>query len=427
MTIEFSDNPPPSTLIPETYIVCFPYISQKDISATDPEYLKALYSANPNANYYNNHSASVTSRGKPGTYVISGGIINMFIRLYPGDTSYPNDNKTIRIKYFKDCMDKLVHDKVKNMHFQFPSNEISDYLQIVEDFNSTYRLNSTTPLLIVIHNKTESESVKLVCDEEQINEQPLYEVDFVRYTLKVKKEEPAATEDKTLGEDKEEESIMDYFPAANRWNFIRNDSKLRNIDIPLDKVIASTVYPPPEDIFNAFKYLQTDPKVVLIGQDPYHKAGQAHGLSFSVQPGISIPPSLKNVYKALINDIPGFVAPKTGCLTKWAEQGVILLNIALTVDEGKPGSHVEIWESFTDRLIELLSANCSGLVFMLWGNKAKIKRKFISAKGGHLILESQHPSPQIPNNTFDVTCKHFSQANEFLLKLHKEPISWNTF
>lgn len=414
MSIVYSSEDPPSVILPDTHIVCFPVVSQKEIPDTDPDYMKRLYRDNPSADYYNNHSASVASRGKLGNYTLHTGIINLFIKLYPDGKSFNNDNNKVRLEHFKDCLDKLTNCKLKTLHFQFPSE---DYIQHVEDFKSTYVLNNNTPINCIIHLNSIPQpetDTRLVFDSSQIQEQPFYEVDFVKYVIKKTATPPQVVVP----------TILDYFPDINRWNFIRNDAELLKISqtIPLDRVIGDTVYPPATDIFNAFT--NSDPKVILLGQDPYHKSGQAHGLSFSVQPGITIPPSLRNVYKALTSDIPGFVSPKSGCLTAWAEQGVVLLNTSLTVDDGQPGSHLDIWEPFTDRLIELLSGQCKGLVFMLWGNKAKAKRKLISSKGGHLILEAQHPSPQIPNNTFGETCKHFSQANDFLISLKKTPIKW---
>jgi uracil-DNA glycosylase len=187
------------------------------------------------------------------------------------------------------------------------------------------------------------------------------------------------------------------------------------------------LYPARSDIFNAFSYLQGQvPRVVILGQDPYHGPGQAHGLSFSVNPGIAIPPSLRNIYKALENDadlMPVFRAPRHGHLLKWAEQGVIMLNSSLTVLRGQANCHQKIWDRFTDRLIWLIASKYQNVVFVLWGTAAKSKRTLISSNG-HLILEYNHPSPMVKNNDFATGCKHFSQINRFLQEKGIPAIDW---
>jgi uracil-DNA glycosylase len=326
------------------------------------------------------------------------------------------------------------------LHFYFPvktTDDLKEYIQAVEDFTSTYKLNNSVDLDVIIHHPApsgqpqiikkqstapEEESFQLLCEDAQISEQSLFEVDFVRYVIKNANVNANANDhanDQTL-------SVMKYFPNLSMWNMIRYDARLNQLAdaIPLDRIESDTVYPPVSDIFNAFSYMRGDPKIVLLGQDPYHRKGQAHGLSFSVQHGVPIPPSLRNIYKALTNDIPGFVAVKHGNLTAWAEQGVLMLNSGLTVEEGTPGSHLELWEPFTNHLISLLSQKYKGLVFMLWGTKAKAKKALISSAGDHLILECQHPSPQIANNTFEKDCNHFSRANDWLKTHGKTEINW---
>lgn len=187
---------------------------------------------------------------------------------------------------------------------------------------------------------------------------------------------------------------------------------------------TKTIYPDMYDIFNALKYTSySDCKIVLLGQDPYHGEGQAHGLSFSVKPGIKIPPSLVNIYKELADDIKGFYIPNNGYLTKWAKQGVLLLNTSLTVVSGNANSHSKIgWSIFTDNIIKILNKREKPVVFMLWGGNAKQKEALITNKH-HLILKSAHPSPLSAYNGF-FGCKHFSKANEFLTKNNMEPIDW---
>lgn len=185
-----------------------------------------------------------------------------------------------------------------------------------------------------------------------------------------------------------------------------------------------TVYPDMHSIFNALHHTSyADTKVVILGQDPYHGPGQAHGLSFSVRPGVAIPPSLKNMYKELQEDV-GFRIPKHGCLVPWTRQGVLLLNTVLTVREAQPNSHKgKGWEGFTDKVIRLLGHRESPLVFMLWGAHAQSKRALIPAERGHLVLEAPHPSPLSAHRGF-LGCRHFSKANDFLERHGRGAVDW---
>ncbi|WP_448214192.1 uracil-DNA glycosylase [Colwellia sp. MEBiC06753] len=185
-----------------------------------------------------------------------------------------------------------------------------------------------------------------------------------------------------------------------------------------------TVFPPQDEVFNAFKTPQFDDiKVVILGQDPYHGAGQAHGLCFSVKPGIKPPPSLVNMYKELATDIEGFVIPEHGYLQSWAEQGVFLLNTVLTVEEGQAHSHKHLgWERFTDHVISQLNQYGQGIVFMLWGSHAQKKGKAIDT-AKHCVLTAPHPSPLSVYRGF-YGCKHFSKANEYLTSQGKTAINW---
>ncbi len=184
-----------------------------------------------------------------------------------------------------------------------------------------------------------------------------------------------------------------------------------------------TVYPPMEDIFNALHYTSyKDTKVLILGQDPYHQKGQAHGLSFSVNKGIKIPPSLQNIYKELSSDLGLYIA-NNGYLKKWADQGVLLLNSTLTVLESSPNSHKDIgWRYFTDKIIEVLNDKKEPIVFILWGNNAISKMPLITNKH-HLILKSAHPSPFSANNGF-FGSNPFSKTNEFLNKNGIKEIDW---
>lgn len=182
---------------------------------------------------------------------------------------------------------------------------------------------------------------------------------------------------------------------------------------------AGAVFPPPEDIFNALKATPYEKvKVVLLGQDPYHGEGQAHGMCFSVRKGVALPPSLKNIYKELEREL-GIPPATHGCLQKWAEEGVLLLNTVLTVRQGAPASHRgKGWERLTDRIITLLDERPEPLVFLLWGSHARAKKDLIR-NPRHLILESAHPSPLSAHSGF-FGCGHFIKVNDFL----KDPIDW---
>lgn len=183
------------------------------------------------------------------------------------------------------------------------------------------------------------------------------------------------------------------------------------------------IFPKEEDVFNSIKFVDyKDVKVVILGQDPYHGYGQADGFSFSVQPGVKIPPSLLNIYKELNNDL-GCYIPNNGYLKKWAKQGVLLLNTSLTVREGQANSHKDLgWHILTDKIIQLLGERKEPLVFILWGNNARSKKKLIKNKE-HLIIESVHPSPLAAYRGF-FGSKPFSKTNEFLAKNNIEIIDW---
>ena len=187
---------------------------------------------------------------------------------------------------------------------------------------------------------------------------------------------------------------------------------------------TARIFPDMYDIFNALKYTSyNDVKAVIIGQDPYHGEGQAHGLCFSVKKGIEPPPSLKNMFKELNEDI-GMEIPNHGQLTKWAEQGVLLLNAVLTVRSGEANSHKgRGWEIFTDRIIELLNNREKPIVFILWGANARQKKALVT-NPIHKILEAAHPSPLSAYNGF-FGCRHFSKTNEILTAFGETPIDWS--
>jgi len=189
------------------------------------------------------------------------------------------------------------------------------------------------------------------------------------------------------------------------------------------KRAGAAVYPPGRWIFNALD--STPPervRVVLLGQDPYHGPGQAHGLCFSVRPGVAVPPSLVNIFRELHDDI-GFRIPGHGCLQSWADHGVLLLNVVLTVERGRAGAHQgKGWERFTDRVVEVINDGDHPVVFMLWGAQAQRKGAGID-RARHLVLTAPHPSPLSAHRGF-FGCRHFSQANRWLAAQGREPVDW---
>jgi len=223
--------------------------------------------------------------------------------------------------------------------------------------------------------------------------------------------------------------LSDMVHLGNEWDDILKDEfssdYYKRIRYFLKKEYAEqTIYPPMDCIFNALKYTSySDVKAVLLGQDPYHGPGQAHGLCFSVQPGVTPPPSLKNMFQELSDDL-GIVPPKDGTLTKWAQQGVLLLNTTLTVRRGQANSHKNLgWQTFTDAVIRKLNEHPEPVVFLLWGGNARSKKPLITSSQ-HLILETVHPSPLSAYNGF-FGCRHFSKTNAFLESHGIAPIDWD--
>ncbi len=186
---------------------------------------------------------------------------------------------------------------------------------------------------------------------------------------------------------------------------------------------SKKIYPPRDEIFSALELSSfDDTKVVILGQDPYHGEGQAHGLCFSVKPGIESPPSLKNMFKELYDDL-GVTQPNHGCLLKWAKQGILMLNTSLTVEESKPNSHSKKgWTIFTDKIIEKLNNREKPVIFILWGNNARDKLALITGKQ-HYVLSAAHPSPLSASRGF-FGCRHFSKINNILEKTGQQKIDW---
>lgn len=216
---------------------------------------------------------------------------------------------------------------------------------------------------------------------------------------------------------------------GNDWDLLLKDEFQKDYYLKLreflkEEYFSKNIYPPMNDIFNALRYTSYEnARVVILGQDPYHGYGQAHGLCFSVKEGIKFPPSLQNIFKEL-NAEYGIIPPKSGELVGWAKQGVLLLNTTLTVREGAPQSHKgHGWEILTDRIISLMNEKSTPVVFILWGGNARAKKALITNKN-HLVLESAHPSPLSAYNGF-FGCGHFRKANEFLTSQGLDEIKWN--
>lgn len=234
----------------------------------------------------------------------------------------------------------------------------------------------------------------------------------IRKDLQVSKEIPLLTSNmgKSWYEALESQFDQDYFRKLS--------------DYVVKERASQTIYPSPEEVWSwTTKTDIKDTKVVILGQDPYHGPGQAHGLCFSVKPGVPPPPSLVNIYKELATDIPGFETPSHGYLGGWADQGVLLLNACLTVRKGEANSHKgRGWEKLTDAVVRWISINCTGVVFLLWGLPAQKKAAVVDATKHHL-LKSVHPSPLSAYRGF-LGCRHFSQCNELLKQQGKTPIDW---
>lgn len=215
---------------------------------------------------------------------------------------------------------------------------------------------------------------------------------------------------------------------GNEWDELLKEEFTKEYYLKLREFLkkeyfSRRVYPDMYDIFNALRYTSySDVKAVIIGQDPYHGTGQAHGLCFSVQKGVAVPPSLQNIYKEIYSDL-GLPPASHGYLKKWADNGVLMMNAVLTVREGQADSHKGMgWELFTDRVIELLNEREKPMVFLLWGRNAKQKARLVT-NPQHLILQAAHPSPLSAHNGF-FGCRHFSKANEFLASRGIEPVDW---
>jgi uracil-DNA glycosylase len=243
--------------------------------------------------------------------------------------------------------------------------------------------------------------------------------------------EEAKDKEKAVVKDTNTFNDLETYLTDDSWNKLVGAEFKKDYFNKLKKYLTGeldnkkVIYPAKQDVFAAFNHCSFDNlKVVILGQDPYQTPKFAHGLAFSVQPGIQVPKSLANIYKELGTDIRGFKAPKSGTLTKWADQGVLLLNTVMTVEHDKSNAHKKQgWEKFTDEVIKLINSKKSHVVFMLWGKPSQEKKKMITASK-HLVLEAAHPSPLSASKGF-FGCKHFSKCNEYLEKNGEKAIDWS--
>ncbi|KAH3744543.1 uracilDNA glycosylase [Pelomyxa schiedti] len=222
---------------------------------------------------------------------------------------------------------------------------------------------------------------------------------------------------------------FDHFPKSSTWRDVLDGSFRKEYFYELMKFVqkerqSKVIFPPAKDVWNAFEFTPFDQvRVVIIGQDPYINAGQAHGLCFSVKRGVAVPPSLKRMYEELKRSIPTFRAPNHGCLESWARQGVFMINATLTVEKGQANSHKDSeWSTFTDEVVQVLNERKKNVIYLLWGAFAKKKGARINKQANH-ILVANHPSPQC--GTKFMNCNHFVKTNEILESLGEKPIDWH--
>lgn len=365
-------------------------------------------------------------------------IVNMCVRKYGGCDEMPGDLASDRKKWLDNCFlefQSKFTDIDAIAFFNLGENELA-----IEFFAQNYQLNNKKSIRkITLYTDSGFNKSWLVL--KNLDDKKRTEKDNKQSLPTMEKRLDISNQDLILDHVFEESEIVTFkkkvakkttslfdVPYHASWKSVFENTdvikQLTSVDRKLKSELGSdTVYPKFEEIFNAFQYTTLPGlKAIILGQDPYHTRGAAHGLSFSIMKGNKVQPSVKNIFKALENDAElDFVTPTHGCLVSWAEQGVLLLNCALTVRDGKPNSHAKEWATFTDALISMISKQKSNLVFFLWGRFAQKKKDLIV--GEHLVLEYTHPSSM--SRTDFGKCRHFSECNKYLKKHHDTEIDWS--
>lgn len=433
----------------DNYICCIASAVGRLLKVGTEPTLDKLVEKFPHANIYDVHKKS--GKSKVGTFKILGEkdqrkIMILFSRLYPGNQITCNDNPSIRRDFFHSIME-LMLGKQRLETIAFDHDQLTDeYIQLIDDFTKKYALrhpgnavkvtiynslqenkdetgnksvfsvkkkvisSKKTPVLPVKPRPVSKPIIKkeyLDITDLEITGPLLYEVDFAQI--------------------KQKKTLIDLFPQDDYWDWLVSDRKFINHIGLVEKTLGEELYaddtfPQPDEIFNAFNHCK-HPKVVILGQDPYPNRGDAHGMSFSVRSGVKIPRSLSNIFSSMVNHVDGFVKPNHGNLTKWADQGVLLLNSGLTVKEQKPDAHIAEWSNCTDYIISAISGKYKNLVFVLWGSKAKLKKRLINKNNNHLILMHSHPVAR--QGSFATDCKNMGEINPYLEANGVDPIDWS--
>jgi len=441
-------------------LLCFSCsVSEKQLIAQKMPNLVNVYAKYPYANVYKIYKET-GNKFRTGSIKVCGSgaekqVVALFTQFYSGLSFMPNDTVEKREKWFQNSLQQLSQlPKLDSLAFDYgnlvvdcgySAHQIKQYL---EDFCDTYQLHKNREITIILYRDPKVATppaskkrgdidvgrkkpaslrpkakpvVKKSTDQLDLKRVKTMETvfnidDFCKYQIVDE-----------FGDDRPDVTQLATDPS---WSWLFSDSSIQGHLHNINKKLGMTIYeddtfPVADEIFNAFNYCHSDQlSVVILGQDPYPTRGNAHGLSFSAKKDMKIPKSLHNIYAALVNDEDiDFVKPKHPCLVDWAKQGVLLLNAALTVKESKPGEHLNIWTPLTDRMIELISQKKQHVVFILWGLKAKNKKKLIDSSK-HCILEFNHPSSRVAGNSFGKSCKNFSETNAYLTKVGKKPIDW---
>lgn len=397
------------------------------------------------------HADVFQQKRTPGTIIVRKNVVMMVCQLCNGLSNDPQDSKRNRMAWFEECLLKIA-DIVNLDSVAFPEMD-ADYVQAINDFFCTANLAvwkrglSISTVIVKRKCMQKRKKTKRLMSlvgagkkiELQLKKHPTAadvaarNSYLMKYFAKQKPSKPTRVSGTvTTKRTAVKITLPELFETMldDDWKFLisADHNLLKSAQRVSDRVTklydTSTVYPPRELIWSAFDACTLDNiNVVIWGQDPYHGRGQAHGLSFSVPLGVKVPPSLRRIYSALVADSAvKFTPPGHGCLTEWAKQGVLMLNAALTVPEGKPKGHQKIWAEFSNNLIKTISKKCNYVVFVLWGRPAQALKSLIDVDK-HSILEYRHPSPLSRGDWSE--CRHFSKINRLLADAGKDPIDWS--